>query len=151
MPQRSISLLFEHVTVEGPLLCFAALLLLPKASPQCLHGVECTVRSLSPCCATRRCLEAMHACIQIIQQLLDHAGAQLASRPLMCCYGPHRALPGFPSSRTWGQTAKFTGGATMITRLPTQVNPTHTPIPCFSMLFVPFSLTACIVWLCLDT
>ncbi len=123
MPQRSISLLFEHVPVEGPLLCFAALILLPKASPQCLHGVECTVRSLSPCCATRRCLEAMHACIQIIQQLLDHAGAQLASRPLMCCYGPHRALPGFPNSRTWGQTAKFTGGATMITRLPTQVNP----------------------------
>lgn len=30
MPQRSISLFFEHVTVEGPLLCLAALFLLPR-------------------------------------------------------------------------------------------------------------------------
>ena len=93
----------------------------------------------------------MHACIQNIQQLLGHAGARLALRPLLGCYGPHRLVPSFLRSRTWGQTAKFTVLATLITRLPTQVNPNKTPILCFSMLFVPFLLTACIVWLCLDT
>jgi hypothetical protein len=38
--------------------------------------------SLLPYYATSRCLEAMHACIQNIEQLPGHAGAQLASRPL---------------------------------------------------------------------
>ncbi len=66
------------------------------------------MRSLLPWYATRRCFEAVHACIQNIQQLLGHAGAQLASRPLLCCYGPHRVVPSFLRSRTWGQTAMFT-------------------------------------------
>ncbi len=110
-----------------------------------LCGACC--RGMRQDAASKRCMHAL----KIFNKLLGHAGAQVASRPLMCCYGPHRVMPSFLRSRTWGQTAMFTDGATLITRLPTQVNPTLTPIPCFSMLFVPFSLTACIVWLCLDT
>ena len=42
MPQRSTSLLFEHVTVEGPLLCFAALLSLRRfAAMLTWRGLHC--------------------------------------------------------------------------------------------------------------
>ena len=55
------------------------------ASTLCIHpdvAWAASKGSLLPCYATSRCLEAMHACIQNIEQLPGHTGAQLASRRL---------------------------------------------------------------------
>jgi len=121
------------------------------ASPSGQNSLGCIKRSLLPCYATSRYLEAMHACIQNTEQLLGHAGAQLASRPLVWCYGLREDMACFSRPTNWAEAAMFTDGATLITRLPTQVNLKQTPMTCFSMLFVPFSHNACIVWLCHDT
>ena len=66
------------------------------------------MRSLLPCYATSRCLEAMHACIQTTEQLFGHAGARLASRPLLWCYEPREDMAGFTESTKWAETATFT-------------------------------------------
>ena len=151
MPQRSISLFFEHVTVARPVLCLAALLLLPRfASHSSLGCIKRCCRVTRQAVASKRCLHAFkifNSClvIQVPSWLRD---------ALMWCCGLPEDMAGISWPASWAEAAIWLPGSqleqTLTTRLPTQGQPEKPHENICHLTAHQIAFADCKVYTCLD-